>query len=836
MDRDTLRFIDRIYKDLYKSPEVLKHSSGNETEKFKNLEEYMNTLESVHERAAKSAERIKTIKRMYHNKYVIKRENIPDSYYELQERMALERGFGHVKISDNQKVRLQAEVIENQQTSLDRWIDYFISEDAKFYPFWAKYWAFQGMLKMGIYDKEKGTFSRRTKDTAAPFIDLNREALAESLDLVIKMIGKEPIDDRDLEIIVKSGSFSKIYTYVLTKILTNNENIIKRDQGIWVKYNQGSDHMPLVNSLKGYNTGWCTAGESTAESQLKCGDFYVYYTLDEKNEYKVPRIAIRMEGDRIGEIRGIASHQNVESNMEKVVEEKLKDFPDKDRYYRRVSDMKKLTELYNKYEKEEEFSIDELRFLYEIDGKIQGFGYEEDPRIMEIKFERDMKDDLSRIWNCDKSLIALKNEKYDANTVFYDGSIGYAKLFPDGIVLPKNMSGDLLLFDLESLEGLKLPEYIGGNLSIRHVMNVDNIIFPKYVGGYLDASSATSAKGAIFPARVEGTVTLDSLEDLKDMTLPTYVGESFLASEVKNADGTVFPRYVGDFIDVNSLISARNAIFPEVLAGSLKLDYLEDATGAVFPKYLSGYLDLSSLESLEGVTLPENIGKSLYLVGLENIKNVILSKKVGGTLHLENLKSAENVTFPENIGEQLRLDYLRIIKDSTFPKYVGHDVFLDKLEYGDGLILPEYVGINLSMNNLQSAKGTIFPKRVDGEVSLWDLKILENSILPEEIMYDLKLNHLKKIKNTALSKIVKGNVALGKLENADNVVFPEFVGKDLVLFDLWTAKGAIFPETIGGRLYAEELRSIEGAILPKNVGEIYAPIFDKQNKKSGITV
>ena len=62
----------------------------------------------------------------------------------------------------------------------------------------------------------------------------------------------------------------------------------------------GTDHMPLVESLKGYNTGWCTAGESTAKTQLQGGDFYVYYTLDENDEYKVPRIAIRMENNQIG--------------------------------------------------------------------------------------------------------------------------------------------------------------------------------------------------------------------------------------------------------------------------------------------------------------------------------------------------------------------------------------------------------------------------------------------------------------------------------------------------------------------------------------------------------
>lgn len=133
--------------------------------------------------------------------------------------------------------------------------------------------------------------------------------------------------------------------------------------------------MPFVESLKGYNTGWCIAGEETAKTQLKNGDFYVYYTLDNNNEYKVPRIAIRMEGNSIGEIRGIAAEQNIEPNMEKVLEEKIKWFPDKDKYYKKVNDMQLLTYIYEKNKNNIELSKEDLKFLYEIDNKIEGFGY-----------------------------------------------------------------------------------------------------------------------------------------------------------------------------------------------------------------------------------------------------------------------------------------------------------------------------------------------------------------------------------------------------------------------------------------------------------------------------
>ena len=55
-----------------------------------------------------------------------------------------------------------------------------------------------------------------------------------------------------------------------------------------------------------------------------------------------PRVILRLRDENsnsssIGEIRGIAQDQNIESNMEKVVEEKLNEFPDKEQYYKKVN-------------------------------------------------------------------------------------------------------------------------------------------------------------------------------------------------------------------------------------------------------------------------------------------------------------------------------------------------------------------------------------------------------------------------------------------------------------------------------------------------------------------
>ena len=121
--------------------------------------------------------------------------------------------------------------------------------------------------------------------------------------------------------------------------------------------------MKLVNSIQGKGTGWCTAGEETAKTQLSNGDFYVYYSYDSNNQPTIPRIAIRMEDNKIAEIRGIAKDQNIEPDMESVVDKKLEEFPDKDEYKQKVEDMRILTKIYKEYQTRE-LSIEELRFLY----------------------------------------------------------------------------------------------------------------------------------------------------------------------------------------------------------------------------------------------------------------------------------------------------------------------------------------------------------------------------------------------------------------------------------------------------------------------------------------
>ena len=377
------KFLLKLYKKLY-NEESVKHSSTKSDNKYEAVKKYIERLERVHEKAInhKNDNGVKLLKSFYYDKYVIKKEDIPESYINYLDKVQFDQ-YG-IHMNEYQKEEKKDLIRENQKKSLDEWLDYFTSEDAKFYPTWAKYWAFQGMLTIGNYDINKGIYNKRSKTTVAPFPELDREVLSKSIDLVIKETNKEEIEEKDLEKLVKNGNFFKLYTVQLKD--TRENNLGEETKGKWIKYEQGDNYQELHKSLQGKNTGWCTAGESTCKYQLKNGDFYVYYTYDEKGKATIPRLAIRMNGkNTIGEIRGVGKDQNIEPHFEDVIAKKLENFKDADSYKKRVKDTQMLTYVYTKYENHKPLTKEDFNFIYEIDNKIETMGWEMDPRLEELK-------------------------------------------------------------------------------------------------------------------------------------------------------------------------------------------------------------------------------------------------------------------------------------------------------------------------------------------------------------------------------------------------------------------------------------------------------------------
>ena len=362
---------------------------------------------------------------------------------------------------------------------------------------------------------------------------------------------KDKKGDNEIRSALGSGNFKTLYEYSIRAIMNKGEKRSNSIEGKWVKYEQGSDYHKLRDSLQGYYTGWCTAaGENFAKGQLENGDFYVYYTFDENGEAKVPRIAIRMDGhNTIQEIRGIAENQNMEPEMMSILDKKLEEFPDRDKYRKKEYDMQFLTTIDNKVQKGYDLTNDELRFLYEIDDKIEGFGWGEDPRIEEIKSKRDTIVDLNKVFDGVKSI---------------KGNLDLSSLTSaEGLKLPENIGGSLYLYRLTSAKGLEFPKMVGKNLYLYNLANADGVKLPEIVGGNIFLSSLTSAKGLEFPK---------------------MVGESLYLNSLISAEGLVLPQKISGSLWLPGLTNAKDLVLPEILEEGLILIGLKDAKGLILPK------------------------------------------------------------------------------------------------------------------------------------------------------------------------------------------------------------------------------------------------------------
>lgn len=362
---------------------------------------------------------------------------IAHGLYESEKKLAIEQGRGADVQRLEQEVRYEDEIIgrykelvkekrDIQEKTLTNWLDYLRQNDAQ-YPTWFRYFVVRELRKMGTIDKEKGEYTKRTSYTVAPFPELNSEALGFVYRMLTEGVGRDDFategekDKRHkLENLIGKKDFSKLYAFaqVETAGRINKGSI----EGKWVKYPQNSNHRILERDLRGKGTGWCTA-EGSAYAHLQGGDFYVYYTKGDEDGYTEPRIAIRMQNGQVAEVRGINHRQELEPVLIDIATEQYHGMPGGEKFDKMSNDMKRMTELTAKQEREEVFGKEDLTFLYEINGKIEGFGYEDDPRIKELRSQREPEKDMLIVFECEPSQIAHKASEINENTKAYVGPL-----------------------------------------------------------------------------------------------------------------------------------------------------------------------------------------------------------------------------------------------------------------------------------------------------------------------------------------------------------------------------------------------------------------------------
>ncbi len=366
--------------------------------------------------------------------------SIAKGLYESEKRLAIEQGRGN----DIQKLESEHDVIELykplilekaqiQRKTLTSWLDYLQQNDAK-HPMWFRYYVVRSLEKMGTLDKEKGTYSTRTPTTVAPFPELNSEALGWVYKKLegVNQKNRVPEENKQLETLIKAKDFTKLYAFaqIETAGNLNRESI----EGQWRKYNKDSDYHILEGDLKGKGTGWCTA-EGSAKGQLQGGDFYVYYTKGANGTYTEPRVAIRMEGDHVGEVRGVNPRQELEPALLDIAQTQYHELPGGEAFDKKTNDMRKITTLSKMQVDRQQFTKEDLLFLYEINEPIEGFGYEKDPRIAELRKQRIPEEDMLIVFSCSREQIARSTDEIRSDTKAYIGKLtpGIFKLLPQQI-------------------------------------------------------------------------------------------------------------------------------------------------------------------------------------------------------------------------------------------------------------------------------------------------------------------------------------------------------------------------------------------------------------------
>lgn len=459
------------------------------------------------------------------------------------DRDSIERqvGFCTVKEEDISEASLQREFEANaelankrmligrlqdeQEESLVVWAKH-LNNKADHYPDWFKYYAWNYLVKLGTFNKEKSNFSKRSRGTTAPYPELVEDGLGQVYDVLEKahIQGAQVqggLREETLHRLLQHANFGKLYGHFITKALPASPERLEETEGSWVMFKQSVDPYDagrLSGWLRDCETDWCTHRERKAAAHLQGGDFYVYCSRDETGEDAIPRIAIRMKEGKLHELRGIASEQNLEGGMVEVAARKLASLPGGEHFQTKLDDMRRLNRIEEALSEDlsGELSDDDLRFLYEMDRPIRGFGQKPDSRIAEIRVGRDFKQDLSQMLRLHPDEISLTQKE----------------ALTEGI---KYHHGDLSFRGLTDAEGMKFPEKISGSLWLNSLASAENLILPREIGGSLWLEA------------------LDVVE--KKLTLPEKVGNNILFEQLTNAECIEFPKEVGGKIWLTNISS-----------------------------------------------------------------------------------------------------------------------------------------------------------------------------------------------------------------------------------------------------------------------------------------
>ena len=501
---------------------------------------------------------------------VIEPDDIPESYWQSQEQILRDNGHGDMHLGQFEKQQLTESIQQQQRESVDSWANYLGDKNSP-YPIWFKIYAFDGMSKMGVFEKNKGKFGKRDKTTVAPYPHLNPAVLAKVYGTIAAFYGisdQERYDDQEdskgsqeLEQLIRSGNFNNLYSKLLLEqksipeIPKNPEDV----HGTWIEYRPGEEQ---ELSFAAEGTPWCIADPGVGRNYLRYGEYgealeqeeddpYFGYEAQEQEEDDSDNKAkfillhlnnpstnlpadtacasIRLGPDgNVAEISGLQDGQALDDVLVPVVQEKVKSLPGGEKFLQAFADKQELIQLDRKWQANEPFTQEEWDFVFEVHRKIVKLDTyrDEDPRLREF---RDVHAALTHGANADRLIARLDPEEIAdhldallAHGAHIDADQLIARLEPEDIV--RNL--DALFdhgahIDVDQLVARLEPYAIAHNLGtlLDHGANLDQLVArlePYAIADNLDALLDHGADVDQLVARLKPSAIAHNLGTLLD--------------------------------------------------------------------------------------------------------------------------------------------------------------------------------------------------------------------------------------------------------------------------------------------------------------------------------
>jgi hypothetical protein len=608
--------------------------------------------------------------------YIINEDSEGVTFFIENNIKALKRGGSSLEVIEKEREKLTNEferlkIIQDfantQREALDKWVDYLGQSD---YPQAFLYLMLKTILNYN-YDLKLNKLFDRTNQTTRNITPFDAGTLAD----LFYSNSNYLLQD-----------YAQLMSENSQKILNSKEVIDETESGKWIKFNGGSKTPPSEIEKNGkqlmqlvQNTYWCT--KSAGGDQLKGGDFYVYVT--EIGGEVLPQIAVRMNENEVGELRGNeSSSQDLSAESLPVARNFLtKNIPNNSgkRWLDSIEYNERCVEMGNRFEQEglyENFISDYLELLSQKSKYKVDYGENGNVVGMVTKFEEAKE--------------RLPNEYYERGDI----ESNYLMLSP----LTKYFIGNLNRYEMQTLSSQNINlsdlsnwklKYISGSFDCADIVtNLGNI---EFIGDDLTLSQITNDFGSVkhIGGRFEmGSAQITSLGNIESIGSGFVVNSNLTNLGKLKKIGWLSVISCGEQFTFGDLEEVKGDLIIKVSDTNFDVGNLKTVGGS-FDASKTLLTDLKGLES---------VGNDFTIAG-SKIKLFENLKTIGGNADFSNnfSSSTQNI---ESILGNIKLLNSRIME---FPKLsiVGGNIELR------GSYLKSFGNIKSIGSNLDLVEGKI---------------------------------------------------------------------------------------------------------------------------------